>query len=197
MGKIICVWGDSIAWGAYDTEAGGWVERLKTYLWNDAHYGSVYNLSIDGDDTGGVLKRFEQEASVRKPNTIIFAIGINDLQYQPRDKTHDTELTAFEENIQKLATKARIYTKKIVFVGLTHVLETKTQPIPWSKSGKCYVNKDIEIYNEAIQLLCKKEKIVFIRTTDIITKNDLDEDGVHLNSQGHKKLFEEVRMILQ
>ena len=41
----------------------------------------VYNLGISGDNTIGFLIRIEVEAKSRKPNFIIFSIGINDAQF--------------------------------------------------------------------------------------------------------------------
>ena len=45
---VICVFGDSVAWGAYDTDAGGWVNRLWLHCADNAREIDVYNLSIAG-----------------------------------------------------------------------------------------------------------------------------------------------------
>ena len=60
MVKIL-VFGDSVAWGAFDNEKGGWVERLKThFLQNyEEHRIGVYNFSVSSNDTRDVLKFFE------------------------------------------------------------------------------------------------------------------------------------------
>jgi lysophospholipase L1-like esterase len=54
--ETICVFGDSITWGAYDPERGGWVNRLR----NDLEKKEIesYNLGISGDTTADLLKRF-------------------------------------------------------------------------------------------------------------------------------------------
>ncbi|MCK5416236.1 hypothetical protein KAI92_02295 [Candidatus Parcubacteria bacterium] len=51
--KKILVFGDSIAWGAFDCDYGGWVERLKIkYLKTYKKEGlGVYNLSISSNNT--------------------------------------------------------------------------------------------------------------------------------------------------
>ena len=56
----IIVFGDSIAYGAWDKE-GGWVQRLRKILdvktlSNPDQFYLVYNLSIDGADTELLLK---------------------------------------------------------------------------------------------------------------------------------------------
>ena len=40
----ICVFGDSIAWGACDFEKGGWADRLKTYFLAGDNDIDLYNL---------------------------------------------------------------------------------------------------------------------------------------------------------
>ena len=61
MQKIF-IFGDSIAYGAWDP-AGGWVERLRQWLFvttrDEYNLGTfLYNLSIVGDTTADLLKQF-------------------------------------------------------------------------------------------------------------------------------------------
>ena len=65
MDKSVCVFGDSTAWGAWDTEKGGWVNRLWLSLAHGSEandYFELYNLSISGGTTETILERFEKEA---------------------------------------------------------------------------------------------------------------------------------------
>ena len=70
---VITVFGDSVAWGAFDEKKGGWVDRFKLH-----HSDCVYNLGVSGDKSFDLLKRFQVECVARKPNVIFFAVGIND-----------------------------------------------------------------------------------------------------------------------
>ena len=85
MQKIF-IFGDSIAYGAWDPE-GGWVERLRQWLFvttrDEYNLGTfLYNLSIVGDTTADLLKRFTTEIEARQQGDIIFfAAGINDAQF--------------------------------------------------------------------------------------------------------------------
>ena len=86
MHKIF-VFGDSIAYGAWDP-AGGWVERLRQWVFSttrgDYNRGTfLYNLSIVGETTADLRKRFPTELVARQPepgDLIVFATGINDHQ---------------------------------------------------------------------------------------------------------------------
>ena len=78
----ILVFGDSIAYGAWDRE-GGWVQRLRRFLDEKNSDVLVYNLSIDSDTTEDLLERFEFETKQRIRGDeiiLIFAIGVNDSQ---------------------------------------------------------------------------------------------------------------------
>src|SRR5690242_850929 len=81
----IFIFGDSIAYGAWDP-AGGWVERLRQSVFattrGDYNRGTfLYNLSIVGETTAELRRRFPTELAARQPepgDLIMFATGIND-----------------------------------------------------------------------------------------------------------------------
>ena len=197
MSKIL-VFGDSITWGASDSERGGWVERLKIYIGNNCDDG-VYNLGVSGEKTPDLLERFESETKARikedEETIVIFAIGINDSYFVHSKNDFMTPIERFKENIEKLINFARKLSPKIIFVGLTPVDESKTTPIPWN-TDKSYKNESIKKYDEVINSVCKNKNIPFVEIFDDLIKSDhrnLLEDGLHPNSQGHKKIFEIVK----
>lgn len=205
----ILVFGDSITYGAWDKE-GGWVRRLRksldednlSKLSNSDFYCIVYNLGVSGDDTEHLLERFEHETKSRleegDETIIIFAIGINDSQFNPDNNNFNTPPQKFQSNIKSLMNLARKFSSKIIFIGLTPVNESKTSPIPW-EVDKSYKNDYIRKYNEIIKSICKENKISFIEIFDKFVKenyNNLLEDGLHPNSEGHKQIFEIVRDFL-
>lgn len=189
----ICVFGDSIAWGAFDKN-GGWVERLKTYVLTE-YDGEVYNLSISDDTSDGVLARLVQEAKSREPDIIVIAVGSNDALYRETPNNPQTPLKLFSENISKIADDAKAFARSVVFVGLTCVDETKTKPLPWSPK-KFYDNEHIRAYNDALMTAAGNAHHHCIRAYDILETSEL-EDGLHPNTSGHEKLFEHVKNELE
>lgn len=196
--STICVFGDSIVWGASDSEKGGWVERLKVYIGNNSDT-DVYNLGVSGDKTPNILERFESETKARIEEAedviLIFAIGINDSYFIHSKNGFMTPLEKFRMNIQKLIERAQKISSKIIFVGLTPVEESKTTPIPWN-TDKSYKNENVKKYNEIIKSICKKKSVYFVEIFDNWISSDyknLLEDGLHPNSEGHKKIFEIVK----
>ena len=197
MSKIL-VFGDSITWGAFDLEGGGWVERLKLYMWAKGDI-DVYNLGISGGKTPGLLERFESETKARieedEETIIVFAIGINDSYFVHSKNSLMVPPEQFKENIQKLIGLAQQFSSKIIFVGLTLVDESRTTPIPWD-TDKSYKNENIKKYNEIIKSICKDKNIYFVEIFDKWLQSDyqtLLEDGLHPNSRGHHKIFETVK----
>jgi len=194
MEKIINIFGDSITWGAFD-EKGGWADRLKNFLMADKqNYFEVYNLGISGDDTEGLLKRFEIENNFRNPDVIIVAIGINDSYRINSRENPRISLEIFSKNLEKILDKTDISKKQLIFVGLTKVDERKMMPTPW-ESNKYYENKNISVYNEKIKEFCSENDLLFIEMFNLLNDDDL-EDGLHPNSIGHEKMFLRVKDFL-
>lgn len=189
----ICIFGDSIVWGACDYEKGGWVERLKSYLMQNKEDVDVYNLGVSGNNTQDLLNRFDAEITARKSETtvmVVIAVGINDAQYIKTRGNPRVNLKEFGENIAALLGKAREITERVIFVGLTSVNESKVMPIPW-EATKYYENGIIQKYDAVVEEVCQKQGVPFISLFDVLNKQDL-EDGLHPNSSGHKKIFDKV-----
>jgi len=187
---VICIFGDSITWGAGDSEKGGWAERLKVYF-AKKYYINIYNLGISGNTTEDLLKRIESESKFREPNIIVFAIGINDAQFIHSTNSNRISDNNFRNNIEKLYTIAKKFTTKIIFIGLTQVDESKTRPIPWD-TNKTYTNERIKQFDQIIKDFCSENNLKFIPVNDLLNNDDLI-DGLHPNTQGHIKMFKRIK----
>lgn len=199
MVKIL-VFGDSIAWGAFDNEKGGWVERLKThFLQNYEEQGvGIYNFAVSSNDTRGVLKflgsDIEKINQIEKEDLILlFSIGSNDPRYI--DEPNNVFITEkeFDENLQKIIELAQKYSNNIIFTGLMKVDDKLTQP--WNEN-EFWENKSIESYNKIISQKCAENKINFIPLFNIINESDLS-DGLHPNTKGHEKIYNHIKEKLQ
>ena len=184
----ICIFGDSITWGAGDPIHGGWASLLQNYFQSQDRRIDVYNLGVSGDTTRDLLSRVETEAKARKAECIIFAIGVNDARrYLPKKKQEMT-LCEFRSNLDTLLSTAKTFTDKIVFIGITPVDESKTECI---YDNLRYANKDIRYFDEAIKKLCRKNHLKYIPMNDLLCDEDFD-DGLHPNTRGHKKIFDRI-----
>lgn len=206
----VLVFGDSIAWGAWDREGGGWVERLwkalaeKNVADPELHY-RLYNLSISGDTTGWLLERFDSEAMQRmgfredgERIVIIFAIGINDTKFLLDQGATMVAAQQFESNIEALIRRAKGHTSNIVLVGLTPVdkkTEKLTKPL-----GYVYRNEHIKRFDGIIKSICTKNRVHFIEIFGDFKAKGVEgllEDGLHPNDAGHKLIFRAVKRVLE
>lgn len=186
----ICIFGDSITWGASDSEKGGWAERLKVYF-GEKYDIDIYNLGVSGNTTEDLLARARNELGVREPNIVVFAIGINDAQFIHSINSNRISEDDFRNNIEKLYRIARKFTSKIIFIGLTPVDESKTKPIPWD-TDKTYTNERIKKFDRIIEDFCSENNLKFVPINDSLKNDDLI-DGLHPNTQGHIKMFERIK----
>lgn len=186
MSSVICIFGASITWGAYDLELGGWANRLRLYFDNQLDLQvRVYNLGISGDKTADVLKRFSAEALARKPDKIILGIGTNDSVHEGNPT--GTKLAEFEKQYKELILKAKKFTQDLVILGLTNVDD---------KNDRGYQNQSLEKYNQIIKKLASGQNLPFVDLFGILMVDEF-EDGLHPNAKGHQKIFEKVKEALK
>jgi len=196
MSKRICVFGDSITWGAFDDEKGGWTTRLKIYI--ESIYSrkySIYNFGVDGDTTKLLLQRLNKKLQSICPKIVIIAEGINDSLFYQNIQENYIDINDFKNNLTKILTVIKKFTPKVIFIGLTKVEEFKVNPFLGSETGKCYDNENIKKYDLAIKNFCKENNLPFIEMFDLLKDEDL-EDGLHPNAQGHEKMFQRVKDFL-
>ncbi len=198
MSKIICIFGDSITRGAFDLERAGWTNRLAMFLWeyNYKKTGSYYKgpdvdiFAVDGDIITDVLNRFDFEfKTVEKWGiaNIFFAIGINDSGFENGEKRNNKK--NFKIGLEELADKGlkRVEAKNIYFVGLTNI------NTDMMKSE--FTEKRIAEFDKIIQEVALKKGCQFVPMQGLLETKDLS-DGLHPNSDGHKKMFERVKGFL-
>lgn len=193
--KRICIFGDSITWGAGLHIREAWANLLRNYIESKSnHYIEVYDLGIDGNTTRDLLNRFEVEAEARKPELIIFAIGVNDSMFR-NGNNYEIDSEQFNENLRKIYEEAKKFTDNIWFVGLAKGSDSETNPLKRSSTGKCYSKESIEKYNAIIKEFAKQKSLHFVDIYKLLSDSDFD-DGLHPNIEGHKKIFELVKKLV-
>ena len=195
--ESICIFGDSTAWGAWDMEKGGWVNRLWLHVGtrdSNKEWVEIYNCSVSGGTTETILKRFENEAKIREVDGLIFQSGGNDSYLVGKNGQNEISLNQFNKNIEEIIKRAKKITENIIFIGFKNVDESKTTPVFWRDIY--YVNSEIKKYDEAIESVCKNRDILYLNIFGLLENEDF-EDGLHPNTKGHEKIFVKVRDFLQ
>ncbi|MBI2049166.1 MAG: SGNH/GDSL hydrolase family protein [Parcubacteria group bacterium] len=190
----ICIFGDSTAWGAWDMEKGGWVNRLWFHVAKreSDNYVEIYNCSISGGTTDTILERFENEAKVRNADAIIFQTGGNDAAYAHSAGNYLVAPDKFRANIEEIIRRAKNITHNIIFMDLKNCDENKTMPVPWIDIY--YTNDNIQKYGKIMEETCREQGILFLDVQPLDVQ-DFD-DGLHPNAKGHEKIFFQVNNFL-
>lgn len=203
--RILVFW-DSI-WEWYcDFENWWWLQILKRELWKE--YDFLYDVwmcsicSYSSDNLINIFQHFynaysRRESWQEKQTIVIFSIGLNDARFHGDSPV--TSLIQFQKNIETLYYLAKNdpLTQKVVFLGLTPVIESKTSPetIWWEGA---YLNSEIQKYDAVIQDFCKWKEIFYIPLFDVLTSEDIfEKDWLHPNASGHKKIYQRVREYLE
>lgn len=195
MKRTICLFGDSITWGVEDRVCGGWADRLKTWMYMHDRLADVYNLGISANTSSDVLARFEAEAQARRPDTVVFAIGINDSIWLVDESRSKTSLEQFEQNMHALIEQAHNIAERVICLGITRVDESKTMPVYWN--DRIHMTNDlIRTYDQVIAQVCQTKQIEYLPLFDLLEDADLP-DGLHPNAEGHEKMFERIKSLLQ
>lgn len=193
----ILIFGASSTHGNWD-EHGGWAHRIREMVIQkviaepNTWKGHVFNLGVPGDTTSDLIRRMESEINARLfyPKTIIVvSIGTNDSRVKIVGQQSIISNELFQRNQEQLFKIAKTYSDMVICVGLTPVDETRTNP--WDEKYS-YLNKRIKEFNAIMKDNCNKFSIPFVDVfSEFQFKNvDLLSDGLHPNTDGHKRIFE-------
>lgn len=197
--KLIVI-GDSGVYGWGDPEGGGWCERLRRH-WMELPRGPVlYNLGVRGDGLERLAARLAAEVGRRgelrrqAPQGILIGIGLNDTARVGRaDGRHQLAPDAFLFGLQQLLREA-VALAPVLVLGLTPVDEAA---MPFADC-LWYELATVRRYEALLEEACLEADVPFLPLLERLTADRswlrlLEADGLHLNSEGHRRVYEEVR----
>jgi len=197
--KLIAL-GDSGVYGWGDPLEGGWCERLRRH-WMELPGGPVlYNLGVRGDGLERLAARLALEVGRRgelrrqQPQGILLGIGLNDSARVGRpDGRPQLDSDGFLFGLQQLLAQARSLAPVLV-IGLTPVLE---EAMPYAEV-LWYSLADLRRYEALLEEACLATDVPFLPLLESLMGDPawprwLDSDGLHLNSEGHRQVYERLR----
>lgn len=197
--KLIAL-GDSGVYGWGDPLEGGWCERLRRH-WMELPGGPVlYNLGVRGDGLERLAARLALEVGRRgelrrqQPQGILLGIGLNDSARVGRpDGRPQLDSGGFLFGLQQLLAQARSLAPVLV-IGLTPVLE---EAMPYAEV-LWYSLADLRRYEALLEEACLAADVPFLPLLESLMGDPswpqwLDSDGLHLNSEGHRQVYERLR----
>jgi lysophospholipase L1-like esterase len=209
--KEIVVFGDSVAYGAWDEE-GGWVQRLRKYydvalLSGGDSFAVVYNLGVADETTEELLKRFDTEMKSRiwqdeQDLLIVFEIGKNDSSVVLKDGSNLVDGARFTANMHELISQAKKYTNNVLVLG-TAPVDEKNLDTFIKDENYAMTNDQIKRYSLILEKVCKEDGVDFIdlfSTFSKALKHSPDKfhfGGMHPNTLGHRRIFALVRAYVE
>ena len=197
--KLIAL-GDSGVFGWGDPLEGGWCERLRRH-WMELPGGPVlYNLGVRGDGLERLSARLEREVACRgelrrqQPQGILLGVGLNDCaRVGRRDGRQQLDPEGFLFGLEQLLPLAQRLAPVFV-VGLSPVNE---EAMPYAEV-LWYQLDDIHRYERLLEEACLEADVPFLPLLEsLLADTDwplwLSSDGLHLNSDGHRQVYERLR----
>lgn len=199
----VLVFGDSITYGAWDTQA-GWVERIKriahekTIQSEGKDKVQVINLGIGGDTSTKILKRMPGEIEARYsaswPFVFIITFGAND--ERSIDGKIETPVEQFEANVKEIISLAKQHSDKILFLGIPPI----GKPVVEFK-GQEYSDERVKEYEQLLQTIVEDAGLPFVPIRPAFEQAGLGGlyayDFIHPNDKGHQLIANTVQPKLQ
>jgi len=198
--RKLIVLGDSGVYGWGDPEQGGWCERLRRH-WMELPSGPVlYNLGVRGDGLERLAARLHGEVHCRgelrrqRPQGLLLAIGLNDCARVGRpDGRQQLAPEGFLFGLQQLLREARAIAP-VQVLGLTPVL---ADAMPFA-GLLWYSLEAVRCYEALLEEACLEADVPFLPLLHSLLADPdwprwLCPDGLHLNPEGHRQVFERVR----
>lgn len=171
----IGVWGDSIVHGGCDSEMGGWVMRLRLYLWGRGLGDHVFNLGLGSNNSQDIADRIAPELAVRCGHIdhVFVSVGVNDVGCD-RKLTTPAE---FRANLQNIVKTIRSFGKTAHLLTMTRTLRESERWVT---------------FNNVILQVAEEEKCGLLDLRQHPDPEDLP-DKVHPTAAGHEKIFNAVK----
>lgn len=198
--RKLIVLGDSGVYGWGDPEEGGWCERLRRHWMGLPAAPVLYPLGVRGDGLERVAARWRQEVSCRGelrrqlPQGVLLSLGLNDSARVGRaDGRPQLDADGFLFGLQQLIGQIRPLAPVLV-LGLTPVDE---QAMPFA-DVLWYGLEQVRHYEGLLEEACLEADVPFLPLLNSLLDDPawpgwLGTDGVHLNSDGHRQVYERVR----
>jgi len=198
--RKLVVLGDSGVFGWGDPEQGGWCGQLRRHWMGTPGGPVVYNLGVRGDGLERLAARLGPEVLGRgelrrqRPQGILLAVGLNDSARIGRpDGRPQLDAAGFLFGFQQLLRQAQALAPTLV-LGLTPVDDAV---MPFAEM-LWYGLENVRRYEALVEEACLEADVPYLSLLESLLADPrwlrwLDADGVHLNSDGHRAVYERLR----
>ena len=180
--------GDSLTYGYGVKSKDNWVNLLK----NDLNM-KIYNKGVNGNTTADMLYRFTEDVINLSANKLFLMAGTNDL-------ISKRSISSIISNIE-IMIKEALNSKIEVILGIPpDIISNDANKLFMKCDNYPYCEENLPLLRNELIKLSKKYNLKYIdfyTITNISKKNNSDIylDGIHLNPNGQKILFQEAKKV--
>ena len=185
--KIICM-GDSITYGCGLAD----LSRRWTDLAAERTGHTLINCGVNGDTTGGMLARCQNQVFAQFPDAMILLGGINDInltgQYRP-----------VCANVAAIARQAMALELPILIGLPLPIVPEDLKVMAWDKDCDPFRSAGLcEQYAEWLRAFCASKELPLVDfrspflQADGTVRRELFQDGLHPTAEGHALMAEEL-----
>ena len=189
--KIICM-GDSITYGCGLAD----LSRRWTDLAAERTGHTLINCGVNGDTTGGMLARCQNQVFAQFPDAMILLGGINDInltgQYRP-----------VCANVAAIARQAMALELPILIGLPLPIVPEDLKVMAWDKDCDPFRSAGLcEQYAEWLRAFCASKELPLVDfrspffNADGTVRRDLFQDGLHPTAEGHALMAEALCRVL-
>lgn len=181
--KLVC-FGDSLTEGYGLKEVECWVSKLNNEM--DIE---IINSGISGDTTLGMLARFESMVINHKPSHVIILGGTNDLMFSSTDEQILSNIVAMTRRARHEGIDSIVGLPPRVFPS--HIVEESSFYLSIAT-----LRNRLDVFRDKLKQFCEEDEMLYIDFGEGLKEEDYQDDDLHPNASGNKKMLESVREVL-
>ncbi|MDV4149529.1 GDSL-type esterase/lipase family protein [Clostridium sp. AL.422] len=178
--------GDSLTFGYGVNKNKCWIEILRDSILSSSINLNIINKGINGNTTTDMLNRFTEDVIKLNPYTVFIMGGTNDL-------LSNRHLSLILDNIELMIKEAQTKTNNIIIGIPPRIVKEDAYRLFMPSSTYDYCENTLPILRDKLIKLCESYKVKYIdfyNLTANLNQKEIYLDGIHLNENGHKILFE-------
>jgi len=148
----------------------------------------VISQQANGEDSGNVLRHFDEWVIKENPDVVHINAGLHDLKLT--DKTYQVPLDEYQKNLKTILERIQMETKaKIIFATTTPIIDDLHAG---RKAGFDRIEADVRKYNIAAVSIMKQAGVPINDLHEVIESGGrqalIGPDGTHYTPEGYARL---------
>lgn len=196
------------------------INLLNKYYNTNINNVSYYGQTLTRLCSKGIIEKYIKKINSNEKNIVVIELGGNDSDYDwreieknPREAHNEkTPLIKYKQLLEEITSLSIKNNIEVILTTLPPICEQRyfenvISKIADKEKVLLFLNNDItniyrhqELYNQVIINVAKEKniKLIDLRSIFLSSIDFLDylcEDGIHLNEEGHKLVFEYIKRI--